>query len=71
MASRRRGWLADLGARRVVMDTARALERVPELLGTGPHLLATARAGRTGALAGTGGDPNTWRTSGSPGGTVS
>ena len=27
----------------VVMDTARALERVPELLGLGPHLLATAR----------------------------
>ena len=26
----------------VVMDTARALERVPELLGLGPHLLATA-----------------------------
>jgi hypothetical protein len=25
------------------MDTARALERVPELLGLGPHLLATAR----------------------------
>lgn len=29
--------------RRVVLDTARALERVPELLGLGPHLLATAR----------------------------
>lgn len=27
----------------VVLDTARALERVPELLGVGPHLLATAR----------------------------
>jgi SAM-dependent methyltransferase len=27
----------------VVLDTARALERVPELLGIGPHLLATAR----------------------------
>jgi hypothetical protein len=31
------------GACRVVMDTARTLERVPELLGIGPHLLATAR----------------------------
>ena len=28
--------------REVVMETARALERVPELLGIGPHLLATA-----------------------------
>ena len=36
--------LADPEGRRVVMDTARALERVPELLGVGPHLLATARA---------------------------
>lgn len=35
--------LADDQARRVVMETARALERVPELLGIGPHLLATAR----------------------------
>ncbi len=35
--------LADPAARRVVLDTARALERVPELLGIGPHLLATAR----------------------------
>ena len=35
--------LADDEARRVVMETARALERVPELLGIGPHLLATAR----------------------------
>lgn len=35
--------LADDNARRVVMETARALERVPELLGIGPHLLATAR----------------------------
>jgi len=35
--------LADDGARRVVLETARALERVPELLGIGPHLLATAR----------------------------
>lgn len=29
-------------AREVVLETARALERVPELLGIGPHLLATA-----------------------------
>jgi SAM-dependent methyltransferase len=35
--------LADDEARRVVMETARALERVPELLRIGPHLLATAR----------------------------
>jgi SAM-dependent methyltransferase len=35
--------LADDEARRVVLETARALERVPELLGIGPHLLATAR----------------------------
>jgi SAM-dependent methyltransferase len=34
--------LADPEARRVILDTARALERVPELLGIGPHLLATA-----------------------------
>ena len=35
--------LTDDQARRVVIETARALERVPELLGIGPHLLATAR----------------------------
>jgi hypothetical protein len=35
--------LADPRARSVVLDTARALERVPELLGLSPHLLATAR----------------------------
>jgi SAM-dependent methyltransferase len=35
--------LADDEGRRVVLETARALERVPELLGIGPHLLATAR----------------------------
>jgi hypothetical protein len=40
--------LADDEARRVVMETARALERVPELLGIGPHLLATARQPATG-----------------------
>jgi len=33
--------LEDPAARAVVLDTARALERVPELLGVGPHLLAT------------------------------
>jgi SAM-dependent methyltransferase len=27
----------------IVLESARALERVPELLGTGPHLLVTAR----------------------------
>jgi hypothetical protein len=32
-----------LDARRVVLATCRALERVPELLGIGPHLVATAR----------------------------
>jgi hypothetical protein len=38
--------LEDQAARAVVLDSARALERVPELLGIGPHLLATAiRAG--------------------------
>lgn len=35
--------LADDEAKRVVLETARALERVPELLGIGPHLLATGR----------------------------
>ncbi|MBV9794293.1 MAG: class I SAM-dependent methyltransferase [Actinobacteria bacterium] len=34
--------LADPADRRVVMDTIRALEQVPELLGAGTHLLATA-----------------------------
>jgi SAM-dependent methyltransferase len=43
--------LADPEDRRVILDTARALERVPELLGIGPHLLATARAGADGADA--------------------
>jgi len=40
--------LGDLGerlndpvGRAVVLDTARAVERVPEMLGIGPHLLAT------------------------------
>jgi hypothetical protein len=31
--------LADPAARAVVLDTARAVERIPELLGIGPHLL--------------------------------
>jgi SAM-dependent methyltransferase len=39
--------LADPRARAVVFDSARALERVPELMGLSPHLLATARR-RTG-----------------------
>jgi SAM-dependent methyltransferase len=34
--------LADPVDRAVVLDAARATERVPELLGIGPHLLATA-----------------------------
>jgi SAM-dependent methyltransferase len=36
--------LTDAKARHVVLETARALERVPELLGIGPHLLVTAHA---------------------------
>lgn len=35
--------LADPADRQVVLDCARALERIPELLGLGPHLIATAR----------------------------
>lgn len=35
--------LAEPAARAVVLDAARALERIPELLGLSPHLLATAR----------------------------
>jgi hypothetical protein len=35
--------LADPVGRAVVLDAARAIERVPELLGLGPRLLATAR----------------------------
>jgi SAM-dependent methyltransferase len=35
--------LAKPAAREVLFDAARAIERVPELLGLGPHLLATAR----------------------------
>jgi SAM-dependent methyltransferase len=35
--------LADETDRAVVLAAARAIERVPELLGLGPHLLATAR----------------------------
>jgi len=34
--------MGDPVAREVVLETARAVERVPELLGIGPHLLATA-----------------------------
>jgi len=35
--------LYDPAAWQVVLDTARAIERVPELLGLSPHLIATAR----------------------------
>jgi hypothetical protein len=35
--------LADPAGRQLVLGTAEAIERVPELLGLGPHLLATAR----------------------------
>jgi SAM-dependent methyltransferase len=36
--------LADPAGRQVVLDCARAIERVPELLGLSPHLLVVARA---------------------------
>jgi len=35
--------LADPARRAVVIDSARALERVPEVMGVSPHLLATVR----------------------------
>ena len=35
--------MADPVARQVIMETARALERVPELMGLGSHLLATGQ----------------------------
>jgi SAM-dependent methyltransferase len=35
--------LGEPALREIVLDAARALERVPELLGLSPHLLATAR----------------------------
>jgi SAM-dependent methyltransferase len=38
--------MADPVGRAVVLDAARAIERVPELLGLGPHLLATTRRPR-------------------------
>lgn len=38
--------LADPRGRHVVLDAARTLSRVPELLGLAPHLLATARRPR-------------------------
>jgi hypothetical protein len=34
--------MADPADRAVILDAARSLERVPELIGFGPHLLATA-----------------------------
>src|SRR5258707_10787327 len=42
--------MADEQDRRVVMETARALERVPELMGVGPHLLATAERPSLGGV---------------------
>jgi hypothetical protein len=35
------GRMDDPAERAVILDAARAVERVPELLGIGPHLLAT------------------------------
>jgi SAM-dependent methyltransferase len=35
--------MAEARAWRIVLDAARALERVPEVMGVGPHLLVTAR----------------------------
>jgi hypothetical protein len=35
--------MADERAWRIVLDASRALERVPELMGVGPHLLVTGR----------------------------
>jgi SAM-dependent methyltransferase len=40
--------LQDPVGREVVLDCARAIERVPELLGLSPHLLVVARAARAG-----------------------
>jgi SAM-dependent methyltransferase len=37
------GRLADPAGRAAVLESARAVERVPELLGLGPHLVLTAR----------------------------
>jgi hypothetical protein len=34
--------MEDPADRAVILDGARALERVPEMIGFGPHLLATA-----------------------------
>jgi SAM-dependent methyltransferase len=45
--------MADPAARSVALEVARAIERVPELLGFGPHLLATAlRSGHRPAPSG-------------------
>jgi hypothetical protein len=38
--------LAGPKARRVLLDAAAAIERVPELLGVSSHLIATARRAR-------------------------
>ena len=40
--------IADPAQRALVLDTLRALEAVPELLGSGPHMLAAARSSEGG-----------------------
>lgn len=40
--------MSDEHARHVVLEAARSLERVPELLGAGPHMLVTARRPKGG-----------------------
>jgi hypothetical protein len=42
-ASDMKARLVDPAAWHVVLDTARTIDRVPELLGLSPHLIATAR----------------------------
>ena len=46
--------LDDPAAWQVVLGTARAIERVPELLGLSPHLIATARRSPTARRSGGG-----------------
>jgi hypothetical protein len=41
--------MADQQAWRMVLESARAVERVPELMGIGPHLMVTARRRPRGA----------------------
>ncbi len=45
--------------RRVVLDVSRALERVPELIGVGPHMLATGRRADPRLNAGSATRPDT------------